>query len=184
MPDSDAPGAGHNSAPLEAVVEKLTAAATRSAELAAEKKTLEARAKAISKEMEKLARSTLPELLAEIGATKWETEDFVVAVGAKVAGSLSRSSDPDKAVEALRANGMGSAIRSTLTVSFEGDEHDLCEKVAQTIAAHFEREVSTERTIHPSTLAAWARDRIKEGQPVDFDLFGLATWREATVKER
>ena len=159
----------------------MNAATSRAAEIRRQMDAITAEGKKLAKEYETIVRREMPDLLATLGTTVWKHDGIPVSLGTKVKGSISSAPDLEAAIEMLHNLGFGGAIKTTLSVEFGVDEEDECKALAGSISATIGKEAVYARAVNASTLAAWARDRLADGLPVDLEALGLSAWREATV---
>lgn len=142
----------------------------------------EERLQRLKADLTALQRREIPDILAEIGTTIWPAPDGgKVQIETRIAGSLSQSPDLEEAVKYLEAEGFKGAMETTLSVKFSDDERELAADLAKAINATTDHTVILNRAIHPQTLAAWARARLKAGKTVKHALVGLSLWREAKL---
>jgi len=125
----------------------------------------------------------LPDLMAEAGVSNitldsgWslKVEDFL-------AGSLPKDEvERDDAIEWLELNGAESLIKTELSINFKKSEHNM----ALDLAGRLENEgydVSSKMGVHPQTLLAHIRERMKAGDPVPLEKLGLFAGRTTKIK--
>ena len=182
-------GPGHNMPPTDTVApqtpaEKLADVAAQVLVLQDESAQLANRDKIIGTQIRELQQKVIPDLMAQLGARAWEGEGVRVAMATKVVGAISRAPDVEKAFALLRQLEFPGAIATTMTVEFGPGEEDLASKIAEMIGETFNREVTLERKIHSSTLAAFGREKLADGTPIDLGMLGLTASIEATVKRK
>lgn len=134
---------------------------------------------AAKKTMNHLNTVTLPDLMAEIGVEEITQRGWKVKVADFVSGSLPKEADKRAvAISWLVSHGGGDLIKSDLKVTFGRDDYESALKLAKSIEDSGYAP-SLESGVHPQTLAAFARERIKNGEPVDTEMLGLYTGRVA-----
>jgi len=171
----------NDAAPLSPIGVKVDAAIRRAAAIQRRLDELEEEVETLTHEHQTLVRHDLPDLLAEAGTSVWETDAASAKLVGKVQGTFKNSTDPEKGVAYLRDADSGLPIKTVLTVEFSEAERAICVALAEQIKKSLDKDASSDRVIHPQTLAAWARERLRSGEPVDFKLLGLVTWREVAL---
>jgi hypothetical protein len=89
------------------------------------------------------------------------------------------------AVEWLDQNDYGSIVKRTLVFEFGKDDDEKVRKFKESIAPIIrdQRLVMKEKTaIHPQTLLAWVKERLKEGDNLPIETFGIFRQKTAKVK--
>lgn len=89
------------------------------------------------------------------------------------------------AVEWLDQNDYGSIVKRTLVFEFGKDDDEKVKKFKEAIAPIIrdQRLVFKEKTaIHPQTLLAWVKERLKEGDKLPVETFGIFRQKTAKVK--
>lgn len=161
---------------LNALVRDLFDAETAVANLDADLKAAKAR-------FQKLRTFTIPEKMAELGVDALKFGGKTVSVEPFVSGSI--PSDPVRraaAIAWLVENGASDLIKTEVAVSFGKSEHNSALSTAATLKeAGLEPAVS--ETVHSQSLCAFARERIKNGDPIDPETLGLFTGRVAKIKK-
>src|SRR5581483_3977771 len=116
---------------------------------------LEAELKAHKQRLQELETQTLPDLMTELGLEGVTLKDgSSVTVKPFVAAHISKEHE-DAAFAWLESHGYGDIIKERTIVS-----------------------------IHPSTLKAWAKERVEAGDEIPDDLFGIFIGRKAVVKSK
>lgn len=186
--EDPAAGLGHNLPPSDepelTPAQRLEQAAHEVLSLQDESARMANLDKIIGTKLRTLQGKTIPDLLAQIGARAWEADGLRVASATKVFGSLSKAPDAEKALSLLQQLGFPGSINTTMTVEFGAGEEALADSVATIISESFHREVALERKIHSSTLAAFGREKLADGTPIDLGMLGLSALIEATVKRK
>lgn len=146
--------------------------------------TYEAGLKAAKAELAALTHKAIPDAMAAAG-----TSDFTTTNGVKVkikdvlAGTLPK--EPGARAQALKwleEHEGRSIIKGTLTAEFERGEGNLEKKNrAAEELARLGVDFVEQESVHPQTLCAYARERIKNGEEVPLDLLGLYGGRMAKI---
>lgn len=143
---------------------------------------LEKELKAAKAVLLELRRVKLPDAMAEHGLSEFKLEDGSgVKIKNFVAGTLPKSPvERLFALSLLEEHGGGDLIQNDLTVSFDKKEHNRATALLEELrsagyAAHIEA------TVHPQTLAAWCREKVRAGEQLDFDKLGMFVGRDTTI---
>jgi hypothetical protein len=144
--------------------------------------TLEADLKIYKAELLTLRREKIPDAMSEHGLTEFKLEDGSgIKVRNYVSGTLPKT--PIERLFALRLleeNGGEALITNDLTVSFQKKDHNRAIALADELkSAGYEPQI--ESTVHPSTLAAWCREKVREGAQIDFTALGVFVGRDVTI---
>jgi len=147
--------------------------------------THEAALKAAKAELMELTHNALPDAMSAAGTSSFVTDKGVkVTVKDIVTGTLPK--DEQKRQEALdwiESHDGKSIIKGTITAEFERGVGN-AEKRNQTAEALSNLNVPfvEGETVHPMTLASFAREKIKNGEEVPLELLGLWAGRRAKVE--
>lgn len=160
---------------------RVNEAVRRAAEIKLRRETIEAEFKTLGHELEGLVRYTIPELLAQIGTSVWDTEEASVKMGVKVLGTLNNAPDEAAAVEYLREHEFPGTVKTVLSIEFSEEERAMCAALAQSIVKATGKDASYARAVNAATLQSWGRTRLSDGEPTDFSKVGLRSWREAAL---
>jgi hypothetical protein len=90
------------------------------------------------------------------------------------------------AVEWLDAHNYGNIVKRNLTFEFGKDDDERVKAFKEAVLPILvaQKLVLKEKTaIHPATLLAWVKERLKEGDNLPVDVFGIFRQRIAKVKE-
>jgi len=143
---------------------------------------LESDLEAAQKELSRINMVEIPDLMAEIQSDHFSYSGWDVRVEDFVRGSLPK--EPDKrqlAIDTLVGYGAEGLIKTEVTTSFGRSEYD----TAKSLAERLEGEgfpVSLGSSVHASTLAAFVRSRIRNGEPVEAEKLGIYVAKIATFK--
>lgn len=176
------PPPDHPAAAPETVPEAIARVAGEAVAIMAEISVMTTKQKGLDRRLKEIQVKGLPELLAQLGTATWENDEAKVAVGTKVQGSINRAPDVEAALALLKEHGFPGPILTTMTVEFGAGEESLAEQIGALLGETFHREVALERKVHAATLAAFGREKLAGGSPIDLEALGLSSWREASVK--
>jgi len=133
---------------------------------------------------DELRHRVIPDFMMEAGVHEFKTETHHLKIGQVVRGSLPQ--DPDRrslALAWLEEHDGADIIKGTVTAQFSRGQTN----AQQDFIAELEEygiAYASKRDVHHSTLEAWARERMRDGKPVELDLLGLFSGYRASVKER
>ena len=132
--------------------------------------------------LRKLSDEDLPSKLQEIGIVNFELDDgSVVQVKENISAHI-KEENRVAAYEWLRDHGLDDIIKNTVVCSFGREEDDKASDFfAFAKKEGFEPQQNS--SIHPSTLKAFAKDRIAQGEEIPMDLFGIWVGQRATIKK-
>lgn len=141
---------------------------------------LEAELKAAKKDLLKLTDEDLPAMLLELGLSSFELED-----GSKISvrptyGAHIKADNKDAAFDWLRANEYGDLIKNTVACQFgRGEDHEAVKFMEYAQNLGYAAEQKTD--VHPSTLKAWVKERVQNGDEFPMELFGAYVGSRATI---
>ena len=147
----------------------------------AEVADLEQKLKAEKKALLKMTDEDLPTMLAEIGLTSMSLDDgSQISVKPTYGASILLENKP-KAYDWLRDNGYDDIIKNTVACTFGRGEDDK----ASAFKAFAEKEgyfAEQETGIHHSTLRAFVKERVENGDDFPMELFGAYVGQRAVIK--
>jgi hypothetical protein len=129
-----------------------------------------------------LRRDLIPDAMAENNLSEFRLED---GSGVKVvnfaAGSLPKT--PVERLFALRLleeHGGDALIKTDLTVSFEKKDHNRATSLAEELkSAGYDAVL--EASVHHMQLAAWCKEKAREGAQIDFEKLGVYIGRDIKI---
>ena len=133
------------------------------------------------RELLKLTDEDLPSMLQEIGLSEFKLEDGSQVTIKPTYGASIKVEDRPQAYEWLRENGYDDIIKNTVTCAFGRGEDDN----ASAFAALAEKEgfiPSQKEEIHTSTLRAFIKERVENGDEFPSELFGAYVGQRAVIK--
>lgn len=131
----------------------------------------------------------IPDMMNELAIPKITFGGYNCAINDFVSGSLPNEENPiarENAIEWLVAHDAGSLIKTEVKAEFGRGGHN----EALELKANLEEQgyATTIKTgVHAQTLAAWARERLRNGDEIDTEVLGLYTGKVAKftkVKEK
>jgi hypothetical protein len=133
-----------------------------------------------------IAKVKLPALMDEAEQTEITTKDGIrVSIKESYKASISQENS-SKALKWLEENGHENLIKREFKIEFGKDEESWAKKFEVDLSKR-KRPLKHElkRTVHATTLAAFVREQVGEGEDIPLDLFGAYRMRQAklTVKD-
>jgi hypothetical protein len=147
--------------------------------------THEAALKAAKAELAELTHKAIPDAMAAAGTSSFTTDKGVkVTIKDIVAGTLPKDETKRRqALDWIETHGGTSIIKGTIVAEFERGEGNLQKKNETAEAlANLHVPFIEQESIHPQTLAAFAREKIKNAEEVPLELLGLWAGRQAVIK--
>ena len=143
---------------------------------------LEALIKEEKKKLLKLTDEDLPALLHEIGMAKFELDDGSKIELKPTYGAHIKVDNRDAAFGWLRSNGVDDIIKNTVSCIFGRGEDKKAETFIK-VAHDAGVPASQKEEVHPSTLKAFVKERVENGEEFPMDLFGAYVGQRATIKK-
>lgn len=125
----------------------------------------------------------LPDAMAQLGLIKFSLDDGTeIRVDEFVGGGIPKDPEgKDKAIEWLVDNGAGGIIKTGVSLTFGRDEYEKALKLTEDLKRQgLPVEMGT--GVHPQTLHAFVRERMRRGEPVDQATLGVFVGRVAKFK--
>ncbi len=133
--------------------------------------------------LNKIRTKELPDVMSELSSSDWTNAagDRRVKLKDFVSGTLPKEAElRAAAIQWLDDNGGSGLMRTVITLVFGRSEH----AKALALAAKLKLDgfdPLVESGVHPQTLQAFARERIKKGESVDAEKLGLFIGRVAEI---
>jgi hypothetical protein len=175
--DFDIGGGAEQSAPSS--LETLNRSLEEAIALEEMVEQLEADLKAAKTTLNALKTNRIPDMMAEMMMDEVSWNGWKVKISDFVSGSL--PSDPEKrakAIQWLEDNEAAALIKTEVKVEFGKSQHN----EALSVAADLQRigfAPKVDSGVHASTLQAFARERIRNGEAIDTEMLGLYTGKIA-----
>jgi len=159
---------------------KLSQLAEKQAAAAAKVADLEAQLNAAREELRDIAERQVPELMDQIGIDEFKTTTGLkIKIEETIRASIPKAKAP-LAFAWLKNNGHGALIKRVVSVAFGRGEDEKADELRQRLADEFE--VDDNSSVHPSTLAAFVREKLRNGEEIPLDLFGVHRQRIAKIE--
>lgn len=159
---------------------QLSALAERQAAAQAKVADLEAQLNKAREELRDIAERQVPELMDRIGIDEFKTTTGLkIKIDETIRASIPKAKAP-LALAWLKNNGHGSLIKRVVSVTFGRGEEEKADELCRRLAGEFE--VDDNASVHPSTLAAFVREKLRNGEEIPLDLFGVHRQRVAKIE--
>jgi len=142
---------------------------------------LDAELKRAKAKRDRIQHDLIPEAMAEIGVLEFRTATSHIKVEEKLRVQPLKQNRP-LVLQAVEEMGSGNLIKTTVSVPFNRGEDDRVE-AALLALEEMGCQYKQERDIHPSTLRKFVSDLLKEGKPVDMELFGARKFKQAVFED-
>lgn len=149
-----------------------------------ETEKLELRIKEISKMRNEIMNKVIPSVLHQCGLSAFDT-----ATGRRFtleticSGSLPKEINArSEALKLIKEYGAEGIIKTEVSVTFGVGEYEQAEKAFEQLHEAGYDNASIMENVHPQTLAAFARERIKNNEPLDSEKLGLYVAQVAKIK--
>jgi hypothetical protein len=141
---------------------------------------LESDLKAAKKDLLKLTDEDLPAMLLELGLSSFELDDGSKVTVRPTYGAHIKADNKETAFDWLRAHEYGDLIKNTVSCQFgRGEDHEAVEFMEYAQKLGYAAEQKTD--VHPSTLKAWVKERVQNGDEFPMELFGAFVGQRATI---
>lgn len=132
-----------------------------------------------------LRERRIPALMERMGVSQVRHGNLEVTIESKVHASLpSIDKNPEQRAKALEwfvEHGEGKMLKNQFEIPLPVNSQETADHLKGILTAEG-LEFAQKTTIHPQTLLAWCRTRLKEGKEVPVDLLGLHEQRLAKIK--
>jgi hypothetical protein len=137
--------------------------------------------KSKKEELRRQSEEELPSMMAELGINSFELDDGSKVTVRDLYGGYISVPNRDAAYEWLRENNYDDIIKNIIAVQFGRGEDQKAEQYLKILEGHgLLPEQNT--SIHPSTLKAWVKERMENGDQFPMDLFGAFVGQRAVIK--
>ncbi len=164
----------------EGELSQLAKLAEQQAAVQAKIADLETQLDKAREEFRDVAEHQIPELMDQLGIREFKT---ATGLRVKVVETIRASIPKDKtslALAWLRQHGHASLIKRMVAVTFGVGEDDKADELHQRLAGEFS--VEDTAGVHHATLAAFVREKLREGEEIPLDLFGVHRQRVSKIE--
>lgn len=166
-------------------LDKMKKMADEACELEGQISELEAMLEAMKKSAHHLKSKALPEAMFEAGLSEFVTDDgYRLAIETFLSGSLPKDvAKRDEAITWLEEHEAGDLIKNNLTITFEKRQHnEAMDLVNELHERGFDAAVKSD--VHPQTLCAHVRERLKNGEEIPVEKLGLFSGVVVKIKKQ
>ena len=158
--------------------------------LALDQKKAEAEVARLEEELKKaqanlrdIAEHQIPSLMEEVGMKEFITEEGVkIKVVEKIRGSIPEA-NAEKAFAWLEKMEYDNIVKREFKITFGKEEEDWARKFESDLKKRKKKlNFVVKRGIHPSTLASFVSELLKEGVDIPLDLFGVYRQRLSKIE--
>jgi hypothetical protein len=156
--------------------------ANKQLKLASEVSELEADLKAKKEELRLTSEQELPDAMQQAGLTQIKLSSGENITISEFYNAHISKANQEKAYEWLVTNGHEGLIKNEVLLKFGREETEV---VDQTVFALQSRGLSPEvrQSVHPSTLKAFVKEQITNGNDIPTEPFGIYIGTKATIKK-
>jgi hypothetical protein len=141
--------------------------------------SLEEDLKQVKSSLRAMKEQRIPELMASLRMEQMTWNGWSITIKDFVSGGLPKEGEKKTAaINWLKDNDGGSLIKTEVKVNFGRGEEDRASEVAKRLE-DLGFTPSSNMTVHPSTLQAFARERLRSGESIDAETLGLYIGRVA-----
>lgn len=138
--------------------------------------------KAAKKMLQLLRTGRIPDLMGEIQSDHFTHAGFEVKLSDFVSGSLPKEGQKrTAALEYLEKHDGSSLIKTGVSLDFGKSQHNEALDLANRLMEEGHT-VSVQSGVNAQTLQKYARDRIRDGDPIDAEVLGLFVGKIAKAK--
>lgn len=166
----------------EAALDNLNSVCDEGAKLKSQIEGLEEALSAAKSSLHHLSTRVIPEAMAELG---FGDDDYIVRGGWKikisdvVSGGLPKNEEKRAtAIEYIEEMEGADLIRNKIEISFPKEAHEDAVRTMK-IAQALSLDANMSSSVHASSLAAFVRERLRNGEEVDSDRLGIYIGRGA-----
>jgi len=144
---------------------------------------LEDQLKEAKRELLKLTDEDLPAMLLELGLSSFELEDGSKVTVRPTYGAHIKAENKATAFDWLRQNGFDDIIKNTVSCNFgRGEDQEASQFIEYAQGLGYAAEQKTD--VHPSTLKAFVKERVQNGEAFPMELFGAYVGQRATIARK
>lgn len=160
---------------------QLSNLASLQADVEAQMADLEAELNRARETHKDLSERQIPELMDNIGIEEFKTNTGLkISIAETIRASIPKAKAP-LAFAWLREKGHAALIKRAISVSFGRGEEAAADEFAQKLTDEAV-EYGDKSAVHPSTLSAFVREQLAEGEEIPIDLFGVHRQRASKIK--
>lgn len=143
---------------------------------------IEEQINSLKKEWRELGEKTLPEAMQSLGLNNLGLEDGSSINLQDIISASINDENREAAHDWLRKNGHGDIIKNEVVIQFGKEEDEKASYLYEELQAR-KMQVLQQEKVHPSTLKAFVKERIKNGEELPADIFKLFVGVAARVNK-
>ena len=144
---------------------------------------LEDQLKEAKRELLKLTDEDLPAMLLELGLSSFELEDGSKVTVRPTYGAHIKAENKATAFDWLRQHGFDDIIKNTVSCNFgRGEDQEAAQFIEYAQGLGYAAEQKTD--VHPSTLKAFVKERVQNGETFPMELFGAYVGSRANIARK
>lgn len=126
----------------------------------------------------------LPDAMAEAGLSEFKTASKAeININDFVSGSLPKEPEArDRAIKQLVEEGGADIIKNVVSVQFTRSQHNEAAALAADLRDKGYESAKMASDVHPQTLMAFVREKLKKGEEVKYETLGCFVGRVAKIK--
>lgn len=130
-----------------------------------------------------LAEHDIPEVMMAVGIDSFKTTSGTeVSIKKDIRASIPVA-QRERAYQWLEENGFSGLIKREIRVGFRRDEGEQAMRLLEELGGQYAN-TAERQEVHPSTLKAWVKERLAEGDDIPMELFGAFEVNRAKIKRR
>ncbi len=139
--------------------------------------------KSVQVEYKELTETIIPEMMEELGIPFLAlSENHQIAIKDKITASMSKE-NANAGCDWLEKNGHGAIVRHQVVTDFGIREKEQAERVIA-VLRDLGIEPKVNKTVHHSTLSAWVRGQLEDGNEIPMDVFGVYRRKASNITEK
>ncbi len=144
---------------------------------------LDDKLKEAKRELLKLTDEDLPAMLLELGLSSFELEDGSKVTVRPTYGAHIKAENKATAFDWLRQNGFDDIIKNTVSCNFgRGEDQEASQFIDYAQGLGYAAEQKTD--VHHSTLKAFVKERVQNGETFPMELFGAYVGQRANIARK
>ena len=165
----------------EATLEVLTKLAQQSVELESKIAQMTVELEEKQSELGQLLRKRIPEIMKTLAMEEFKlTDGCVVSVKSEIKCGITEANKP-AAFAWLEEHEFDGIIKTNVSVAFSKGEMEKAEKAVELLREDG-FDAALDRSVHPSTLKSFVKERLEAGDNIPVDTFGIFEFDQAKVK--
>lgn len=166
----------------ETTLESLAGLCSQQMKLEMEYAEIEEKLKAKKDELDNISKKIIPDVMNTLGVSEYKFSDGSTLTLKDGLNVYIAAANKPKAYDWMRENNFGDLIKNEILLKFAaGQEAEAKEVVSKLTSDGYTPE--EKEGVHPSTLKAFAKERLEKGEQLPMELFSCFTYQEAKIKQ-